>query len=87
MKLEEDRFMRIEDLGTHKVVVMKHPYTRSYTTPGLQTGEFRLDGNSLRGRIVNLKKDDYPTDQSEAALKALEAAINEEENDEQANLT
>ena len=76
MRLEPDTFVRIENLGDHKVVVMRHECIPSCTIPGLQSGEFRLDENSLRGRIANLKRDGYPTDQSEAALKALETAIN-----------
>ena len=82
MTLEKDTFVRIEDLGTHKVAVMRTPsvFIGGRVIPGLQPDEFRMDRKSLHSRIVNLARCDYPTDQSKAALKALEAAIKEEAN-------
>jgi len=78
MERKEAVFIRIEDLGTHKVAVMEDQRIRNYPVRGLKLDEFRIDWTSLRDRIALLKKNGYPTDQSEAALKALEAAINEE---------
>jgi len=79
MNLESDRFVRVEDLGDHNGVVMRHQWITSITPFGLQPGEFRLPGiGDLCTRIAYLKRHGLPTDQSEAALQALEIANKEE---------
>jgi hypothetical protein len=80
--LEGDTFVMVKDIGSCLVVIMRHKFASIETIPSLRPGEFRLDKNSLQDRIANLKRGGYPTDQSEMALNALEAAIKEEDDEE-----
>ena len=67
--METERFVGLQDVGGGKMCAILQ--RKHYGSDGKNTILF--DENSLRLRIANFKKDGYPTDQSEAALRAFEA--------------